>query len=86
MVTENWQEWWEWPLELSTHLMRRMEDRSFSETDLRDMLEAATGFSNDVCLGRFLVHGRLNNERWDVVVEPDPPVRRLVVITAYRVE
>ena len=28
-------EWWDWELELTPHVEKRMEDRSFSEVDLR---------------------------------------------------
>ncbi|HUP01553.1 MAG TPA: hypothetical protein VM737_08550 [Gemmatimonadota bacterium] len=34
-------DWWEWELELTPHLERRMEDRDFSEIDLRKMFEEA---------------------------------------------
>jgi hypothetical protein len=37
----DWPDWWEWELEISPHILKRMVDRSFSETDLRLMLEAA---------------------------------------------
>ena len=36
-------EWWEWDLELSSHLLKRMVDRDFNEPDLRAMLETAAG-------------------------------------------
>jgi hypothetical protein len=31
----NWPEWWEWELELTAHLEKRMLDRDFNEIDLR---------------------------------------------------
>ena len=36
-----WPDWWEWELELSPHLEKRMVDRDFTELDLRTMLENA---------------------------------------------
>ena len=33
---------WEWDLELSPRLYKRMEDRSFNKLDVRAKLEAAT--------------------------------------------
>lgn len=41
MGAARWPDWWEWEVELTPHLERRMEDRSFSEVDLRGMLERA---------------------------------------------
>ena len=34
----NWPTWWDWELEMTPHVERRMEDRNFSEVELRDML------------------------------------------------
>lgn len=41
--TREWPSWWDWELEFSPHLLKRMIDRQFSEVDLRRMLEHATG-------------------------------------------
>ena len=38
-------EWWDWELELTPHVEKRMEDRTFSEVDLRLMLGARDGLS-----------------------------------------
>ena len=40
--------WWEWELELTPHLLKRMVDRGFTELDLREMLEDATNCDPDV--------------------------------------
>jgi hypothetical protein len=45
----NWPEWWEWELEITAYLEKRMLDREFSELDLRAMLEKATGYQSDSC-------------------------------------
>ena len=39
MTQDGWPEWWDWELELSPHLLKRMLDRGFTESDLRRMLE-----------------------------------------------
>ncbi len=39
---KHWPEWWDWELELSPHLLKRMEDRQFNEVDLRTMLHRAS--------------------------------------------
>ena len=78
-----WPAWWEWELELTPHLFRRMEDRAFSEIDLRRMLENASGFAEDVVPGRFVIFARHANHRWEVIVEPDDAMAMLVVVTAY---
>jgi hypothetical protein len=60
-----------------------MIDRSFSETDLRDMLERAHAFQPDVATGRFIVQTSHESRSWEVVVEPDAAAQLLVVVTAY---
>ena len=37
--------WWDWDLEMTPHVERRMEDRDFSEVELRDMLLRATNYA-----------------------------------------
>ncbi len=82
----NWPNWWEWELELTPHLLRRMEDRDFSEVDLRGMLELAVAFRSDVVEGRWVIATRFRQQPWEVIVEPDPLDTLLVVITAYKVD
>ena len=79
----DWPPWWTWELELTPHLERRMEDRDFSEVDLRRMLAVASRYLPDVVLGRFAVDTRHSARRWIVIVEPDAAEQLLVVITAY---
>lgn len=62
-----------------------MEDRDFTEVDLRAMLEAAGGFRNDDVDGRFVIETRHRGTLWEVIVEPDDADSLLVVITAYHV-
>ncbi len=79
-----WPAWWEWELELTPHVGRRMEDRGFTEVDLRAMLQGATGFHRDVVEGRFVIETQHRGEVWEVIVEPEPGDELLIVITAYR--
>jgi hypothetical protein len=79
-------DWWDWELELTPHVEKRMEDRGFNEVELRGMLEQARGFRPDVVEGRFVVDARLRGRAWEVVVEPDEVEHLLVVVTAYGVE
>ena len=72
-----------WELELSAHLLKRMEDRAFNEVDLRRMLEHATGHCADILEGRFVIDTRYAGRSWEVIVEPDGMRQLLVVITAY---
>jgi hypothetical protein len=79
----SWPAWWEWELELSPHLFKRMLDRGFTELDLRRMLDVATGLDPDVLAGRWRVATRLRSEPWEIIVEPDPDTERMIVVTAY---
>ena len=77
--------WWEWDLGFSTHLLKRMVDRDFSEVDLRRMLEHAMRLRPDVVEGRWVVETSHARHPWEVIVEPEEEIRLLVVITAYPV-
>jgi hypothetical protein len=63
-----------------------MEDRNFSEVDLRTMLEAAARYREDIVDGRFIIETRHRRADWEVIVEPDAVAYSLVVITAYAVD
>jgi hypothetical protein len=82
---KRWPEWWEWELEVSPHVLKRMADRDFTELDIRSMLQRAMRVRRDIVPGRWVVGTRLGRRRWDVIVEPDPEVRVLIVVTAYPV-
>jgi hypothetical protein len=78
--------WWTWELELSAHLLKRMEDRAFNEVDLRRMLELASGHRPDILEGRSVIDVRHAGQPWEVILEPDEARQLLVVITAYSVD
>jgi hypothetical protein len=78
-----WPRWWGWELELTPHLLKRMEDREFNEVDLRAMLQAAATYRPDVVDGRWVIEARHNRRRWEIIVEPDEVEELLVVVTAY---
>ena len=80
-----WPNWWDWELELSPHLFKRMTDRRFTEIDLRRMLERASGYREDVVEGRRIIKTRHRGRAWDIIVEPDRERQLLVVVTAYPV-
>jgi hypothetical protein len=62
-----------------------MEDRGFSEIDLRRMLDHASTYRREVVRGRWRIEARHRRKRWEVIVEPDWALQLLVVITAYPV-
>jgi len=81
-----WPDWWGWELELTPHLEKRMEDRDFTEVELREMLERSRGFHEDVVADRFVIETRHRGREWEVIVEPDAEAALLVVITAYMID
>lgn len=83
---EDWPEWWDWELELTPHLERRMEDRQFSEVELRDMLERASRLREDVVEGRYVASSRLQKRAREIILEPDSEAELIIVITAYALE
>lgn len=86
MSNETWPHWWDWEVELSSHVLKRMVDRSFNETELRLMMSVATGYREDKEPERWVVETVHESRRWEVIVEPDTVDQLLVVITAYSVE
>lgn len=75
--------WWDWELELSPHLFKRMLDRTFTELDVRDMLHLARIYRRDVVPGRWVIVSSHRRKPWEIIVEPDTEAELLVVITAY---
>jgi hypothetical protein len=81
----DWPAWWGWELELTPHLEKRMEDRDFTEVDLRPMLDAASSYRPDLVPERFVIETRHGGRDWEVIVEPDQAEALLVIVTAYPV-
>jgi hypothetical protein len=81
-----WPSWWEWELEFTPHLLKRMIDRQFNEPDLRLMLDEATGVRDNHEEGRFAVETSHECRPWEVIVEPLAEEQLLLVITAYPVD
>jgi hypothetical protein len=78
-----WPFWWDWELDFTSHLLKRMTDRDFTEVDLRRMLELGSRLREDCVEGRWIVETWRLGQPWEVIVEPDHETERLVVITAY---
>lgn len=76
-------EWWDWPLAFTAHVKSRMEERHFSEVELRTMLTEATRVSAARRPGRFVATSRHRGRPWTVVLEPDRHARLLFVVTAF---
>jgi hypothetical protein len=77
--------WWEWELEISSHCLKRMQDRGFSETDLRAMLDDATDLVYQDH-GTYLVFTTRDGAKWEVIVSPDDEQLVVVAVTAYPAE
>jgi hypothetical protein len=60
-----------------------MLDRSFTETELREMLEQATNLRSDSLPGRWVVETTHSGKAWEVIVEPDTAATLVIVVTAY---
>lgn len=66
-----WPDWWDWELEITPHIEKRMIQRNFTETDLRDMMEQAKLYRADDVKGRWVIETRYLNRDWKIIVEPD---------------
>jgi hypothetical protein len=82
---KEWPEWWDWELEITDHTYENMPARKFTETDLRRMMEHATNFRPDIEEGRWRIETQFQGKPWEVIVEPTPGKKLLVVVTAYDV-
>jgi hypothetical protein len=83
---DDWPDWWEGELDCSNpHLIKRMSDRGFNETDLRAMLDRATDYRDNHEPGRFAISTSHAGRNWEVIVEPEFDTEHLVVVTAYPV-
>lgn len=81
-----WPDWWEWEIEISPHVSKRMLDRHFDEVELRLMLDEASGYHADIEPGRWVIETLRDRRPWEVIVEPDFADSVLVVVTAYAVD
>ena len=78
--------WWDWDLGFTPHIEARMEERGFTELDLRAMLDVGTKVSPAIMPGRWIVLTRHNRHPWLVVLEPDEADQILWVVTAYQLD
>jgi hypothetical protein len=62
-----------------------MDDRRFTEIDLRQMLQQASGHREDVVETRWIIETRYRGRAWEVIVEPYLEQQLLVVVPAYPV-
>ncbi len=85
-LRRDWPPWWDWELELWDHAEERMEDRPFTEVDLRRMMEEATGYKKARRRGRWIIETSHLDRRWEVIVKPDYDAEILEVVTGYPVE
>lgn len=78
----DWPDWWDWELEISSHCLKRMSERNFSEADLRAMIQDARGVDEQEH-GTFIVETEHEGTRWEVIVSPDERNQAIIVVTAY---
>lgn len=78
-----WPPWWEWELEVTDHVHKRMARRGFAEIDLPRMMEHVKSYRRDIAEGRWVIETQHQERPWEVIVEPIPERQILVVVTAY---
>jgi hypothetical protein len=66
-------------------VLKRVDDRRFTENDFRRILERGSRYREDVVEGRWVIEARHRRTAWEVILEPDSQRRLLVVVTAYPV-
>jgi len=60
-----------------------MLDRGFTDLDLRTMLDATHELRPDPEFGRWRAETTFRGRPWRVILEPDPNLQVLVVVTAF---
>jgi hypothetical protein len=79
--------WWEWELEFTPHIEKRMVQRNFTEIDIRTMLENAIQIKQDHNQhGRWIIVSKLDKVMWEIIVEPDIEEQLIILITAFPIE
>ncbi len=63
-MPRQWPEWWWWELQPTPHLFKWMLDRAFSETDLRALMEVATGYRPSEAEGRYVMETTHDGKSW----------------------
>ncbi len=81
----NWPTWWNWELEISPHVEKRMEGRNFTEIDLRDMMDRAYLYEPNEIEGRYVIYTKHHSNDWKIIIEPDEEDHLLVVVTAFAI-
>lgn len=76
-------DWWDWDLAFTAHLESRMEEREFSEVELRTMVADATDLTAARHPDRYVATTRLHGRPWVVILEPDVHDRLVWVVTAH---
>lgn len=79
----DWPDWWDWDLEFTPHLLKRMADRGFNEIELRQMIDNTSALSRAMDPGRWVAQTRHAGRPWNVILEPMESERATLVITAY---
>ncbi|MFO7890832.1 MAG: DUF4258 domain-containing protein [bacterium] len=75
--------WWNWELEITSHIEKRMIQRGFTEIELRTMIQRAEKVIPDKSQNRWCIQTRHKSRMWEVIVEPDFDDMCIIVITAY---
>lgn len=76
-------QWLDWELVLTSHVLRRMAERGLTEVELRTIVEAPASITPAADPSRFEITGRIDQDRWLVVVDADPVAEVLIAVTAY---
>ena len=69
-------------MEISSHCLKRMSDRGFTEADLRAMIDDAESVELQAH-GTYIVVTQSEQVRWEVIVKPDEKKQVIIVVTAY---
>ena len=78
--------WWSWPLVIPDHAANRMEERGWTEIEVRRVLGQPRSLDQDPEPGRWRVPCRRGREHWCIIVEPEKRRRWLVMVTIIRVD
>lgn len=82
-MSHHWPYWWDWEIELSGHIEKRMLQRGFSEAELRTMLDDVLEIAPTREDGRWQVICRFEGTRWKIILEPREVHQTIEAITAF---
>jgi len=68
VLVVTWPDWWDWEIELTPHLQKRMERSRLQRGRPPAHVERARGHRADIVEGRVVIETERKRARWEVII------------------